>query len=681
MSYLIPLETLQVTGSASIGGSLTVSGQLSAAGFAPGTIPGTAIKTDADENKVPLSALRSEVIEALSGALSAADYLGEVTALSQSIPAASGNAGKWFACSVAGTLTDPDAGSLAVSVGDRIVSDGSSWLRYPAPPTNIPDGSVTRLKLDGATKTQIDTLEISPKIRRRFSQPTLAFVIDSQNGRRLMSIDLEGKVSFLPAPSIIPFSALANDAAQRFPRRTFIPSTGKAAEVVVGDRVIATVAPDGALDFRPTPETVSRFVPGVSAGLGPQVKRTFLLGGRVFEIAAQDAAGNLRAAFVLNSIGASDAITNGPPDAITGQQHLDQWFEFATRRRLGESVTYVLNCIGDSWTWLGQNWVHWMTKRLQAQYGSAGPGYVSFCPTSADTGSPPTTVGDFADNDAGGATRTGTSWTKSNYDGRGPDVLETTGTTVGDRVTVTLAVACNTIRLHYLRKPGGGELRWRIGAGAWTNVSTANGFDAYATIDINVTGQATPFTIDFEVLTSGSTGVTLFGAEAIATTPGVRVNRLGHSGARASHFSGAPATWAEGVALIAPNGTISSFGTNDQVGAVSFGAFSSQCETIATRLRSIQAGHDIIYMSPWENGASRATPISVYDLGAYQASMTQSAAMISLPRIVAPDPNSYGSNTPTPWMQYPGSSDTLHPSARGHKLIAGWVLRCLDSLN
>lgn len=680
MSYLIPLETLEVTGNGNIAGSLTVSGVFNAAWFAGNTIPGSALKTGADSDKVPLAALRSEVIEALAGSLSASDYLGEITSLGQSIPAASGNAGKWYASAVAGTLTDPDAG-FVVAIGDRIVSNGTAWLRYSAPPVNLADASVPRTKLDAGTKASLDQLDIAPKARRRFTQSGSYFVIDSDNGRRLAAWDTDGRMTFLPGSNFISLASLASDVATRLPRRTFIPSSGKAAEVVVGDRVVATIALDGQLDFTPTAETVARFVPGVTNALGPQTKRTFLGGGRIYEIAARDTSGNLRVAFGLTPTGISDGSMSGAPDAILGQRHLDQWFEFATRRRLGESVTYVLNCIGDSWTHNGWNWVHWMTKRLQSQYGSAGPGYCSFAPTSPDLAVPPTTIGDFADNDAGGAVRTGTSWTRSNYDGRGPDVLETTGTTIGDRITLTLAVTCNTIRLHYLRKSGGGEFRWRVGAGAWTTVSTANASDAHTTLDINVTGQAAPFTLDFEVLTAGSTGVTFFGAEGIATTPGVRVNRLGHSGARASHFSAASSLWAAGMTALAGNGTISSFGTNDQAASVSLSTFTANCETIATRLRTIQPQHDLIFMSPWENGAGRAMPIGTYDLGAYQASISQSAAMISLPRLVGSDPNSYASNTVTPWMQYPGAADLVHPSQRGNQLIAGWVLRCLESLN
>jgi lysophospholipase L1-like esterase len=454
--------------------------------------------------------------------------------------------------------------------------------------------------------------------------------------------------------------------------------------IVVGDRAIGTVLPDGKVDITLSALASARLAdeiaPTIGDELGLQIKRTFMA-GRILEMVAPDPSGNLRVVLGILSDGSTTLTETQAPAVISGQEHLDQWFEFVVRRRLGETPTYVLNCIGDSWTWAGASWVHWMAKRLRSQYGSAGPGYISFCPTSADTAIPPTSIGDFAVAEDGSAVRTGTGWTKSSYDGKGPDLLQTTSTTVGEKVTLTLAVTCDTIRIHYLRKVGGGELRWRIGAGSWTTIDTSAGADTYTTSSIAVTGQAAPFTLDFEVLTAGANGVTLFGAEALATTPGIRVNRLGHSGARASHFAGAVDVWDAALAALAGQGTIISFGTNDQAAAITEAAFASACTTIATRLRDIQAGHDLVFLSPWENGAERATPIGIYDTGAYTAARANAAAMVSLPRLVGASPASYGSDTPTPWMSYPGTADLLHPSTRGNQLIAAWLLRALDSLN
>lgn len=628
--------------------------------------------------EIPMSQVTG-LTSALAGALSGSDYLGEITALGQSIPAASGNSGKWYSSKVAGALTDSDVNTITVAIGDRIVSNGTDWQRYAAPPVVIADGSITKPLLEATVISTLDKVENGPQVKNRFTQGGTYFAIDSGNGLRLFAIDHLGQVTFIPGLDFIPDTALDSSALRKMARSTFIASTG-AAEIAVGDRVVASVNANGEFDIALTQSALAVVASGAIPFLGPQVKKTFL-NGRVFEVVGLDSAGNYRLALGVGTDGLQTSYGTTVPDVINGTRHLDQWWEFVAERFAGSSATYVLNCIGDSWTWIADNWIRWVSKRLKSKYGSAGPGYISFCPTSADSGSHPATHGYFADYDEGGVTRTGTNWTKSNYDGRGPDALETTSATVGEKVTLTLAVSCDTIRLHYLKKSGGGDLRWRIGSGSWTTVATANASDLYSTLDISVTGQSPSFTLDFEVETSGSTGVTLFGAEAIASTPGVRINRLGHSGSKASHFSAANAKWDSAMAVLAANGSISCFGTNDQVDAVDQATFTANCSTITSRLRAIDAAHDITFMAPWENLASRSTPISVYEVGAHNASIANQAAMISLPNAVASTPTEYRSDTNTPWMQYPGTADTLHPSSRGNKLISSTVLRALDSLN
>lgn len=201
MSHLIPLDTLEVTGDGSVAGNLTVGGVLYAGSFGAGTIPGTAIRTDIDGNKIPLSALRSEVIDALAGSLSAADYLGEITTLAQDLPAASGNSGKWYSSTVEGTLTDGDAGSLVIAIGDRVVSNGTAWRRYAAPPTNIPDGTVTRLKLASAVRDAVDSVQASTGNDDDGNPIPPWCVVSQKTGHVLAWIDSEGQMRVGRAPS------------------------------------------------------------------------------------------------------------------------------------------------------------------------------------------------------------------------------------------------------------------------------------------------------------------------------------------------------------------------------------------------------------------------------------------------------------------------------------------------
>lgn len=74
-----------------------------------------------------VAALSSAVVGRLNPAL----YQGQITSLSQSIPAA-GTAGRWYYSTVAGTLTDSDAGSAVIAVGGVLLDNGSAWLPQPA---------------------------------------------------------------------------------------------------------------------------------------------------------------------------------------------------------------------------------------------------------------------------------------------------------------------------------------------------------------------------------------------------------------------------------------------------------------------------------------------------------------------------------------------------------------------
>jgi hypothetical protein len=161
--------------------------------LADNSIPSSKLKTTADSDKVQLANLGSAVIASLTGPLSAADYLGEITSLSQSIPAASSNSGKWYSSAVAGTLTDSDVSSITVAIGDRVVSNGTSWLKYAAPPTSIADGTVTRAKLDTAVGASVDAVEATLATQEDGAAAPPFAIIDEQTGAAVLWVDSAGE--------------------------------------------------------------------------------------------------------------------------------------------------------------------------------------------------------------------------------------------------------------------------------------------------------------------------------------------------------------------------------------------------------------------------------------------------------------------------------------------------------
>ncbi len=180
-----------------------------AAALQPGSVSAMVLRTDNDAHKIPLAGLRTEVLAAMAGALNAADFLGEITTLGHSIPAASGNSGKWLVSSVAGTLTDPDVSSLVVAIGDRVVSNGTSWLRYPAPPVTIPAQFVTRAMLSDGVGTVVDSVgNVPDSIEAGGAAPRWG-IISQTTGHYMLWIDAAGRV-YTARNSLSPVASLAD---------------------------------------------------------------------------------------------------------------------------------------------------------------------------------------------------------------------------------------------------------------------------------------------------------------------------------------------------------------------------------------------------------------------------------------------------------------------------------------
>ena len=88
-----------------------------------------------------------------------ADFRGTISALSQDPGSAASSSGKWWTSSVAGTMSHGNAGSVVVTVGGRILSDGAAWIAYPQAPAYLPPGSVVRAKLATADQVAISDAE------------------------------------------------------------------------------------------------------------------------------------------------------------------------------------------------------------------------------------------------------------------------------------------------------------------------------------------------------------------------------------------------------------------------------------------------------------------------------------------------------------------------------------------
>lgn len=106
-----------------------------------------------ESDKIEFVHMSSAVLSALSSGLDPAKYQGTWVPSTNTptiAAAGGGNTGFWYIASAAGTATGNAAGTYAQ--GDRIQSNGTVWLKQPAPPVTIPDEAITFAMLANSLK-------------------------------------------------------------------------------------------------------------------------------------------------------------------------------------------------------------------------------------------------------------------------------------------------------------------------------------------------------------------------------------------------------------------------------------------------------------------------------------------------------------------------------------------------
>lgn len=92
--------------------------------------------------------LAAEVLASLAGGMDPADFLGNITALSQNLADPTTSSGKWyFVNGVAGTMAGSNPPGSDVEDGGFVFSDGSTWNTRAAAPVVIPAGFIDTDKI------------------------------------------------------------------------------------------------------------------------------------------------------------------------------------------------------------------------------------------------------------------------------------------------------------------------------------------------------------------------------------------------------------------------------------------------------------------------------------------------------------------------------------------------------
>jgi hypothetical protein len=273
----------------------------------------------------------------------------------------------------------------------------------------------------------------------------------------------------------------------------------------------------------------------------------------------------------------SDILASTTEKAVFGEYNLRNWNAEIAKFLGGATTTVVVNIIGDSWVNGGMGTE--LKNQLQEKFGNAGSGWVSAV-NSAKTG----TWSDFAHAGAYGA-----------------DISESVSTDTATPSRIVWTDKMTEATIHYKLLSGGGSFRYNVDGGSWTTVDTNNASDDYGLA--NITGLSLAnHTITLETVTASTQGIHIFGLDRRSSVAGVRVNVLGVSGSRATHWSASidQSQWIKGIRALYPALTVIVLGTND-TGTPSE-TYADQMTSIATSTQTASPRSDIIFAPSTDNG-------------------------------------------------------------------------------
>ena len=367
--------------------------------------------------------------------------------------------------------------------------------------------------------------------------------------------------------------------------------------------------------------------------------------------------------FVLNSNRADRPIRT--PE---GRYNLQNWLAQLAKIQDGQTVAATVLGVGDSWMHNNIRFAKPIAKALKAKFGDAGPGFLGFAFAFGSV------FAGGADDSVAWLARAGTWADDLTTSAKGLDAYSVSSSTVGASITVTLTATgfARRARLHYWAQPGGGDVRWRVGAGAWTTISTAAASAGMAIADIDFGAEITATTITLEVLTAGN-GVILHGIDLRRDVAGVRFQKLGHSGGKASDFVGvAEAITLTELASPAPDLVLICFTTNELTGGVAPATMGANIEAFIRRVRKARPYCDFLLIAPFDNAPEGSLyPWAEYETELARVATKHRAGFFPTQALIG----TWGDGNKRGLVQ-----DTIpHPTSAGGYMLSGVLLR--DFLN
>lgn len=655
---------------------------------------------------VTLAKLANDVVTVIQSGMDPAKYQGIWTPATNTptIPAAAGgNSGQWYFVGAAGTATGNAAGTYAY--GDTIASNGSAWLKRPAPPTVIPDASVTLAKLASdvlALMPAADDFNGYIEVRNDASGRTYHAV--RTNGKTFVILD-EAVVVNGPnlADESVSFSKLASDVTALIPETTseyngmlevrrdpngrayFVARTNGRTWIILDETVVvnaSNLAPSS-VSYEKLASDVTEKFPGTEELNDYLIVWKDTNGRRLLAVRVD---GTLDAKFpssldnsafnaeLVAARGTQPALNDRLSQVITpaGRLNCPSWGDWLMRSFFGLAMSIKggasAKCtgllIGDSWTH-GGYYSKELFRKLATDLVAGGGGFCGFAYFN-DSGAINGCVDDLF---VTGSRSTG-NWTQEFNISNGIYAMDGThikSSTVGASVAISILQAHTAVRIHYRKQSGGGTFRYRVNAGSWTNVSTDT-TPGYGLETVTVPASAC--TIDIEVQTAGANGVIMNGLDAQRST-GIVMHKCGQSGGTASNFVNYinDTHFRDGVTALAPDFCIIMFGTNEQNGNVAPSALKANVLAIAQKVRDTKPLCDFLFMCPAANGLTgKAYTMAEYSAAVYDAAVEFGAGFISHQQRWGDFAEYEYTSDPTLSRNWMGS-DGIHPTTTGGLVI------------
>lgn len=335
-------------------------------------------------------------------------------------------------------------------------------------------------------------------------------------------------------------------------------------------------------------------------------------------------------------------------------------------RRLSQPATLVTAHIGDSWTHLWNRWSGIFAGKLQADYGSAGIGYIGFgYPSEAG-------FGQYNGNILGQITLTKTgTWTPTYAAAQSADIcsVSSSDTTATFRAN---GIPANASSVRLFAKPQGSVKYSTDGGVNWTTIDLST-FTDLAVVSLTV--PATAFNIWFSPV-SGT--VELYGLDVQTATDGVRSHKLGATGSSAQQWAAqvTSATWKAAFTALAPNLVTILHGTNDQTSSRDPSAFAADIQTIITAVRTACPLADVLVIMPCENQRNNNVAMAAYTSVVRDVCALNRVGFHDLQSDYGDKPSDYAAASPRNWF----NADGIHPdpSSGGGLPIVQAVMRLLQ---